>query len=426
MNGSHMASTEQSPAGQTVAQGQQAHARHSRDDPGEWPSVGKDVPRTWTPSSDRRVPRTDRSVMFEPSLPSAIAQRTVRLAPATLATVEQAAIALARADAHGGPATVALLRSESAASSKVEHIEANQRYIARALAGLPTRQRAAKEVAANLDALQAALDAADRPVTPATIDDIHRRLLPEEDWSGEIRSEQNWIGGSDHSPRDARYIPPDPNRVAPLIEDLVAFMNREDIPVVAHAGIVHAQFEVIHPYADGNGRVGRALTHLVLRHRGVTTISIAPLSIAFLGHGDTYLDSLRVYERGDIDGYLMFFAECCRTAAAASVRLADTMMELVGEWQTIPAVSRTRSDSVLHRIVPDLPTYPVIDAAAVSQRYGVSRRAAGTALDTLEGAQILNRTTAARNHQIYEAHEVFAAIEDIERDVRAGRLSWSQ
>jgi hypothetical protein len=81
-----------------------------------------------------------------PSLPSAIAQRTVQLAPATLATVEHAAIALARADTHGGPATDALLRSESAASSKIEHIEANQRYIARALAGLPTRQRAARRL----------------------------------------------------------------------------------------------------------------------------------------------------------------------------------------------------------------------------------------------------------------------------------------
>lgn len=162
---------------------------------------------------------------------------------------------------------------------------------------------------------------------------------------------------------------------------------------------------------------------LVTRRRGdVTTATVAPLSIAFLGRGDAYLDSLCTYERGDIDGYLLFFAECCRTAAAASIRLADTMAELVAEWRAVPVVSRTRSDSVVHRIVPDLPTYPVIDAAAVSRRYGISRRAAGTALDTLERAEILSRTTAARNHQIYEAHEVFAAIEDIERDVRAGGL----
>lgn len=109
-------------------------------------------------------------------------------------------------------------------------------------------------------------------------------------------------------------------------------------------------------------------------------------------------------------------------AAAASVRLADTITELIDEWQAVPTIVRTRSDSVVHRIIPDLPTYPVIDAAAVSRRYGVSRRAAGTALDTLESAEILNRTTAARNHQIYDTHEVFAAIEDVERDVRTGRL----
>lgn len=387
-----------------------------------WPPVAADRLRTWTPSSHRRVPSADRVVVFAPSLPPLIAHRPVGLAPDTLAEIERAAIALARADAHGGPATVALLRSESAASSKVEHINAGQRYIARALAGLPTRQRAATEVAANLDALRAALAAADRPVTPATIDAIHRRLLPEEDWSGQVRSEQNWIGGSDHSPRGARYVPPDPDRVAMLVEDLTAFANRQDMPAVAHAGIVHAQFEVIHPYTDGNGRVGRALSHLVLRHRGVTTATVAPLSIAFLGRGDAYLDSLRHYDHGDLDEYLLFFAECCHTAAAASVRLADAMTALVDEWQAVPAVMRTRADSVVHQIVPDLPTHPVIDAAAVSERYGISRRAAGTALAALEAAEILNRSTAARNLQIYEAHEVFAATEDVERDVRAGQL----
>jgi len=94
-----------------------------------------------------------------------------------------------------------------------------------------------------------------------------------------IRSEQNWIGGAASSPRDAEFVPPPPELVPDLLDDLCAFCNREDVPASVQAGIAHAQFETIHPFADGNGRVGRALIHVVLRRRALAPRYVPPVSL---------------------------------------------------------------------------------------------------------------------------------------------------
>jgi fido (protein-threonine AMPylation protein) len=88
---------------------------------------------------------------------------------------------------------------------------------------------------------------------------------------GEYRQQQNWIGGRLDSPLDARYVPPPEGEVDGLMSDLVAFVNRDDLPGVAQAAVAHAQFETIHPFLDGNGRVVRCLIHVVLRGRGRRT-----------------------------------------------------------------------------------------------------------------------------------------------------------
>lgn len=389
----------------------------------EWPAVTDDTTRTWAPQTTRRIPAADRQVVYRPVLPSPIGTRTPHLSTETVQLVIDATLALARSDdRNSGRSIVALLRSESAASSKIEHIDVKQRYVARALAGLPTRQRSANEVAANLHALQRALSSAAYPVTVDSINDIHRTLLADEGWSGQLRTIQNWIGGSDYSPRGARFVPPAPEHVHRLIDDLAQFMNRTDLPALAQAGIAHAQFQTIHPYPDGNGRVGRTLTHLVLRHRGVTPTTTAPLSIAILADPDGYLRSLGSYEDGDLDGYVAGFARSARIAAAAGDKLAVDVDAIVDEWQAISSVTSSRPDSVVHKIIPDLAPRPVTTAAASAKRHGVSVQAARTALDLLQSEGVLNRTTAARNVGIYEAFEIFAAVESIEHDVRAGRL----
>lgn len=378
----------------------------------------------WRPTS-ARVPRQDRDVRYSPVVPARIADAPLALSAATVALVEEATLALRDVDRSGatGGFAAPLLRTESAASSKVEHIEVGQRFVGRAIAGLPTRQRSATEVAANVATVRQALSLADGELTLSIFDELHARLLPGEPWAGSVRTVQNWIGGSDHSPRDARFVPPAPGRVPGALADLARWMDRRDVPSVAQAGVAHAQFEVIHPYVDGNGRVGRALTHLVLRRRGVVTEGIAPVSIAVLADRDGYLDGLERYERGEVDGYVASFASSCRVAAAASRHLQRELAELRAEWQELDVVARSRSDATIRRIVDQQLEHPVTSITQVAERCGVSHEAARNALESLVEAGVLNRTTAARNLHVYEAHEVFATLEDLERRVAARDLA---
>lgn len=403
-----------------------SHTAADEADPCDSPPFGAvpGQPRDWHPQG-QRVPAADRHVTFRPVVLATIGRADLELSTQTVAEVERATLALHAADRDGatGGFTVALLRTESAASSKVEHIEVGQRFVGRALAGFPTRQRSALEVAANVAALRRALELSDGPVTPSTFDDIHGRLVPDEDWAGSVRTIQNWIGGSDYSPRDARFVPPIPADVPAALRDLCLWMERTDVPAVAQAAVTHAHFEAIHPYVDGNGRVGRALTHLVLRRRGVVRDGIAPVSIAVLADRDGYFDSLRRYEQGDVDGFTRSFARSCRTAAAASRQLQRDLGALCEEWRELPVVAGARSDATIRKLVEQQLEHPVTSAAQAAERCEVSHEAARGALERLVGAGVLNRTTAARNLHIYEAHEVFAVLDDLERRVGSGVIA---
>lgn len=394
---------------------------HPTGQPTTWPAVVDGDERVWHSQIDRRVPAADRNVRYRPAAPALIAAGTPYLAPPILATVEAATLTLRTADEEGGTgaSAVALLRTESAASSKIEQIEVGQRYVGRALAGLPTRQRSALEVAHNVEALRAAVEMPlDDGITVEMLGEAHRILLPDEDWAGALRTTQNWIGGSDYSPRGARYVPPEHERVPDLMADLAVFASRDDVPALVQAAIAHAQFEVIHPYADGNGRIGRALAHMILRRRRVVVNGIAPLSVAVLADQESYLTGLRDYQRGDIEGWVTWFAEAGAAAARASRQLQTGLAALQEEWARLPEVEQARSDAAVHRLVFQLVEHPVCSAQQAAERLGVSRRAARDALETLTDAGVLNRTTAARNLQVYEANEVFALIDDLERTAR--------
>ena len=133
--------------------------------------------------------------------------------------------------------------------------------------GEEPRDVTAREVLANIDAMAGGIEAVEHGglISVDTVLDLHRRLMAGsrlEDHGGRIRTEQNWIGGSDYNPCSAAFVPPPPEEVPGLLEDLLAFCNDDSLPALAQAAIAHAQFETIHPFADGNGRAGRSLIHL--------------------------------------------------------------------------------------------------------------------------------------------------------------------
>lgn len=195
------------------------------------------------------------------------------------ADAEEAAAEVARFDAELGreiaPFAAVLLRTESAASSKIENLTASARAIAEAEIG-PTRSRNAALIVANERAMTAAIALADRMDGEAILA-LHEALLghSDPDITGRWREDQVWIGGHDLGPHQALFVPPHPEHVPAAIDDLVAFIDRDDVPVLAHAALAHAKFETIHPFPDGNGRVGRALVHAHLRKQGLDVAAIA-------------------------------------------------------------------------------------------------------------------------------------------------------
>jgi Fic family protein len=171
-----------------------------------------------------------------------------------------------------------MLRSESASSSQIENLTASSRNIA--WAELDEKAPAnSKVVANNIAAMKQAIDEADF-LTTNSISDIHRALLPE--LNGEFRKEQVWIGGSNLGPAEADFVPPQYQRIRGLLDDLIQFNQRDDINPIVKAAILHAQFETIHPFVDGNGRTGRALIHVVLRNEKILRHSALPISAGLL------------------------------------------------------------------------------------------------------------------------------------------------
>ena len=195
-----------------------------------------------------------------------------------------------------------LLRSEAVASSRIEGYDVSSLNLARALIDPRAARGSARIVAANVSAMEEAIAIGDRtePVTVADLLAIHAVLMAGDERArpGRVREEQNWIGGRLGNPFDAAFVPPPEDLVMPLLEDLVTFMARDDLPAVAQAAVAHAQFETIHPFIDGNGRVGRALMHVVLRRRGVAARFVPPVSIVLAARPAAYVEGLVAFREG--------------------------------------------------------------------------------------------------------------------------------
>lgn len=132
-------------------------------------------------------------------------------------------------------------------------------------------------------------------MTVTDLESLHRALLPDQPQLHGIRTRQNWIGGADHHPIDADFVPPPPHRVPELIDDLLIHLSGAAQSPLVQAALVHAQFETIHPFSDGNGRVGRALIHTVLARRGMTSSAVLPISLVLATRREQYIRGLTDY-----------------------------------------------------------------------------------------------------------------------------------
>lgn len=269
---------------------------------GDWPTHGSLV-MPW--KSQGRPPREDREfteVMV--SVPPKIAECWFEPGRETIVALEEAAVAVASLDVTAGSRMAAisgfLLRSEALSSSKIEQVDANRNDYAKAMIGLRASDNAKSMVAA-AEAVQMMITDAGTTgeIRMEAILAAHRALMKDDPvdaaYAGKIRDMQNWIGGSDYSPRGNIHVPPPPERVPGLMADLMAFCNRTDVPIMAQAAIAHAQFESIHPFTDGNGRIGRALIGAISRRRRLTRNTVTPIASAMVADVDRYFALVNNY-----------------------------------------------------------------------------------------------------------------------------------
>jgi len=257
-----------------------------------------------------------------------------------------------------------------------------------------------------------------RALTREDIVTIHRTLFEgtaDAPLAGVVREEQNWIGRSSLSPAGADFTPPPHEYVEELLDDLAAFLNLDDLPVTLQAAIAHAQFEAIHPFLDGNGRVGRCLIHVVYRRRGLATSVVPPISLVLATHHRLYVGGLDAYCFGDLKDWLLFFSACTVKAVDRAHDLAFRVEALREAW--LRRLGQPRSHASSRALLDALAAEPVLTVARAAELAGVSETAAARALAALERAGILTRPSQQRWGRRWEAPEVFELLDAFERDV---------
>lgn len=339
---------------------------------------------------------------------------------AVAALVADASAEIARFDAEIGselaPFASVLLRSESASSSMIENLSSGAKAIVLAEMGSTSKSNATL-IAGNVAAMKAALDLADRLDTDAILA-MHRELLRghDEAIAGRWRDAQVWIGGDSFGPHGAMFVPPHHTQVVGLMDDLVAFTKRTDLPLLTQAAIAHAQFETIHPFPDGNGRTGRALIHAMLRGHRLTRTVTVPVSAGLLADTGAYFAALTAYRDGDPVPIVELLAHASRVALVNARQLVGDLRALRTGWD---ASVTARRGAATWQVADLLLRQPILDTPTVARALGISADNAMRPLAPLITAGVLTEFTGFARNRMWQSREVLAALDDFA--ARAGR-----
>ena len=336
-----------------------------------------------------------------------------------------------------------LLRAESVASSRIEGLQVGARRLLaaeQAIAdGSDAADRTAVEILANIDAMDSAVEIGAAP-GPVTIDDllaIHRTLMaqsPTPELGGAVRQEQNWIGGSSYSPCSAAFIPPPPEDVPRLLDDLLAYVNGDDHAPLVQAAIAHAEFETIHPFADGNGRAGRALIHVVLRRRGLTPSFVPPISLVLATWTTDYIEGLTAFRPADLPDadaptlgrqrsdaaqrWIRTFAAATNRACADARRYSEQIDQLDADWRR--RLRKVRKGSSVELLLEHLPGVPLLTSVSAAALIGRSTAKTNDAIARLVDAGVLRQRNLGRQRsRVFEAPEVIEMFTRLERSLGA-------
>ncbi len=355
---------------------------------------------------------------IEVYIPSSIAdQQIASVNPIGEAAAERALHSLRGRQALE-PLAAILLRSEGLASSQIEGEVASTRRVFEAeFAAGDVSDRQAQRIVNPIRVMSEVIADAGQGMTPQHLDRWHALLFERTSVAfepGQVRTRQNWIGTRPDTPVGADFVPPPPELVADALDDLARFVDRVDVTPLTQAALAHAQFETIHPYPDGNGRIGRALVYRSWAYRGLTATINPPISRILLESRHAYIDGLTAYREGKVGDWLDFFFEVVQAAVSYTHSLGRRLEGLTESW--MDRLAGTHEDALARRLVADLSEHPVLSAGAVATRHQVTERGARAALDDLVDRGVLTfrplrKARRGRPTKVYEATELFSLID---------------
>lgn len=312
------------------------------------------------------------------------------------------------------------VRKEAVLSSQIEGTQASLDDLLEYESGVSERSASraqdVDEVVNYLAAVNHGLDQLrNLPLSMRLLKEVHGKLLAgvrgEERAPGEVRRQQNWIGPQGAGPEAAIFVPPPADRLPDLLTNLEKFLHADDgLPTLVRAAVAHAQFETIHPFFDGNGRLGRLLITLLLCERKVLREPLLYLSAYFKQHRSDYYDWLmRVRDEGDWEGWLDFFLTGVRDVSNAACATAREVMSLQKELASLIAGELPNSTTA-PRLLDLLYTRPILAIGDAAESLQVTFGTASNLMADFERLGLVRETTGRPRNRVYRFHRYLEAL----------------
>ena len=311
---------------------------------------------------------------------------------------------------------IPFLRREAVLSSRIEGTRTTleELFAAQASALVGRASEDLEEVVNYVEALEYGLERLQTlPLSLRLIREIHERLMRgvrgDTATPGEFRRSQNWIGPPGCALNDASYVPPPPEELMGCLDALERFLHDDTLPPLVHAGLAHAQFEAVHPFLDGNGRVGRLLITLLLVEREVLPSPLLYLSAYFeASREDYYAHLLTLTQEGAWERWLIYFLQGVQIQAEDAVERMEEMDGLFEQWRdALAGVQSGWPEQVLRLLIGN----PFWTAGGIAEALGVAYTTARRAIEKLEAAGIVSQTGTAKRNRVYCAREMLEILE---------------
>jgi len=317
------------------------------------------------------------------------------------------------------------VRKEAVLSSQIEGTQSSLNDLLAAEASIlsPTQPKDVDEVVNYVHAMNYGLTRLhELPLSVRLIREIHAELLKGVRGSlltpGELRRSQNWIGPGGCTLMDAAFVPPPPEEVPAALGDLERFLHAEtDLPALLQIGLAHVQFETIHPFLDGNGRVGRLLITFYLCEKRILLKPVLYLSHFFKRHRAAYYEHLQaVRDTGDWERWLVFFLRGVIEVSEQATDTARRILALREEHRAAVTSKLARAAANGHRVLEHLYERPIVSVADIQKLLGSSYPVAGNIVDRLASLGILREITGYRRNRLYRYESYIQLFSETQAD----------